>query len=114
MVAIVQDWAPGKSIQCVFHILYYHQANRIVEQTNGLIKKHADVSRLSWGVHLSQVVFIVNNCCGSYGNPKTREFSPERPLMGYHPTLGSGRNQLAEDACGQTCHSETLALVQCR
>lgn len=45
---MVQDWARGEGIKWVFHTLYYPQANGVVKQTNGLIKKHADVSHHNW------------------------------------------------------------------
>ena len=45
---MVKDWARGEGIKCVFQTPYYPQANGMVERTNSLIKKHADVSRHNW------------------------------------------------------------------
>ena len=58
---VVQGWARGEGIKWVFHTPYYPQANCTVERTNGLIKRHADVSRHNWDMRLPQAVFTVNN-----------------------------------------------------
>lgn len=58
---VVQDWARAEGIKWVFHTPYYSQAKGTVEQTNGLIKRHADISRHNWDIQLLQVVFTVNN-----------------------------------------------------
>ena len=76
----VKDWARGEGIRWVLHTPYYPQANGVVERTNGLIKKRADVSRHNWDARLPQAVFIVNNRWGSYGNPKIPAFCPTEPL----------------------------------
>lgn len=57
-----------------FHTPYYPQANGTVEQTNGLIKRHADVSRHNWDIQLSQAVFTVNNHWEVMETPKFEHF----------------------------------------
>ncbi|KAK4808439.1 LOW QUALITY PROTEIN: hypothetical protein QYF61_004892 [Mycteria americana] len=46
----VQDWARGEGTKWVFHTPYYLQASSIVERTNGLIKRRADVSHHNWDI----------------------------------------------------------------
>ena len=84
---MVKDWARGEGIKCVFQTPYYPQANGMVERTNGLIKKHADVLCHNWDTRLPQAVFIVNNRWGSYGNPKIRAFCSAETLTSNLPYL---------------------------
>ncbi|KAK4805283.1 hypothetical protein QYF61_004848 [Mycteria americana] len=56
-------------------------------------QRYADVSRHNWDMRLPQVVFIVNNRWGSYGNPKIRAFCPARPLTGNDPIPDDKRDQ---------------------
>ena len=66
MATVVQDWARGEGIRRVVHTPYYPQANGIVERTNGLIKRRADVSCHNWDIRFPLGVFTINNQWGNY------------------------------------------------
>lgn len=82
MVTVVPAWAQGERNKWVFHIPYYPQANAIIEQAKGLIKKHADISLMS------------HNPDGTHGSHKqsslsvTTEGLVEAPKSGHFALRG--------------------------
>ncbi|PKU33935.1 endogenous retrovirus group k member 18 pol [Limosa lapponica baueri] len=71
---VVQDWAEKEGIQWVFHILYYPQANGIVERTNGLVKRFTETHESGWRLQLNNAMYQLNNRWRGDGCPKMKAF----------------------------------------
>lgn len=111
MATVVLFWAQGERIKWVFHILYYPQANGIIEQAKGLIKKYADISVMS------------HNPVGTHDSHKrsslsvTTEGLMEDPKSGYFALRGHQQAMTltkqwkgpasTKNTRGPTCHGKT-------
>lgn len=65
----------------MFYTPHYHQANRIVERTNGLLKCFLKPRDPGWSVQLSEAMTKINNSWGVNRCPRITAFYSKSPSI---------------------------------